>query len=340
MKQKSFLLSAENLSIGYGKGGKRRIVAQNLSATLYEGELVCLVGPNGAGKTTLLKTLAGTQKPLAGKSKAMETEISTLTPIKRAQTLSFVLSGRPFVQGFTVFELASLGRYPYTNWRGELQESDKKTVLQALSDVKVQHLMERDFSELSDGESQRVLIARALAQDTPILLLDEPTAFLDLPRKVELLSLLRQYAWEKRKGVLMSLHDIDLALRFADRLWVMNPSGSFVVGTPEDLALSGVIGEVFSTDTIHFSEDTGEWKLKENLGARVCVEGDTIPSFWTSRALQRKGYTLVSVSQGSCTLIEIEVSSNSIHWSITFPSGEKIIAPSIEDVLFALSRSF
>ncbi len=324
------LLTVEDLTIGYPvKKGYSAPVAQHMSFTLWPGEIVCLVGPNGAGKTTLLKTLAGILKPLSGILQIKQHNIKTLSYVQRSALMSFVMAGRPDVQGLTAFELVSLGRYPYTNWRGELEQSDHDIIRASLEQMQAWHLSRRLFSELSDGESQRVLIARALAQTTPILLLDEPTAFLDLPRKVELLSLLRNYAWYEKKGIILSLHDIDLALRFADRLWLLSPEGISFSGVPEDLVLAGAISSVFSTENIHFDIGTGEWKLNGNgkgsSGRFVAVTGTSNELFWTCRALKRKEYTLVPPEKAK---VSIFIRSGvDPFWDLSFPEmGERRVS--------------
>ena len=208
-------IEIDNLAIGYGK----TIVAQGLCAKVLDRQLVCLVGENGAGKSTFLKTIAGFQKPLSGTLCLQGRDVSTVPHGERSRLLSVVLTQKPEVQNITVRELVGLGRSPYTGFWGSLSETDKAIVDAAIGMVGLSQLCGQTVSTLSDGERQKAMIARALAQQTPVILLDEPTAFLDYPSKVEMMRLLHCMATDMRKTILLSTHDLELASRFADTLF-------------------------------------------------------------------------------------------------------------------------
>jgi iron complex transport system ATP-binding protein len=232
------LLETHDLAIGYqSRSTTRRVVVASINLRLEAGELVCLLGPNGAGKSTLLRTLAGMQAPLQGQIQIMGTDLYRLSPIDRARRLGVVLTDRAEVGALSVRALVALGRYPYTDWAGRLTAADEICIDQALAAVGATALALRLFGQLSDGERQKALIARALAQEPNLLLLDEPTAFLDWPRRVEIMGILRRLARESGRAVLLSTHDLDLALRGADRLWLLPPGGPIRAGMPEELVL-------------------------------------------------------------------------------------------------------
>lgn len=214
------MLRLEELSIGYkGKRGNNRVVASGLSATLKAAQMACLVGQNGVGKSTLIRTIAGFIPPISGivrlngQSQLRESEISKL--------LSVVLTDRPAMSGLTVFDVVSFGRIPYSNLLGRISEEDKSIVMESIAMVGIKSLKERYFEHLSDGEKQKVMIAKSLAQQTPIIVLDEPSAFLDYQSKRELMSLLSSIATSEQKAILISSHDLDVIQRYANSFWIM-----------------------------------------------------------------------------------------------------------------------
>ena len=233
-------VSLKNLIIGY-QGYK---VAGPINATLHEGELCCLLGANGAGKSTLLRTLAAFQPPLEGEIRIDGRNITEIPPRQLSTLIGIVLTERIKMGGITVRDMVAMGRSPYTNFWGRLTDADNQEVDKAMQLVGITSFADRQISTLSDGERQKVMIAKALAQGTPIILLDEPTAFLDFPSKVEVMLLLGRLAHEMGKSIFLSTHDLDLALQTADRLWLMAPSGcqmsnvecGIAVGTPRELA--------------------------------------------------------------------------------------------------------
>ncbi|WP_046246104.1 ABC transporter ATP-binding protein [Hymenobacter terrenus] len=285
------LLTAEDLTVGYFSSKKTpRPVAQPVRLALWPGELVCLLGPNGAGKSTLLRTLAGLQPPLSGRLNLGGAALAGLSAAERARQLSIVLTDRVDAGNLTVQELVSLGRHPHTGWLGSLSAHDEAQVQAALTATGTSSFAQRPVGELSDGERQKVLLARAIAQDTPIVLLDEPTAHLDLPNRVALMRLLHRLARQTGKAILLSTHELDLALQAADRVWLLPADGVLHTGTPEDLVLSGEFAAAFAREGLAFDPATGTFALHAPMGPAVQLMGDGATAFWTRRALEREGF--------------------------------------------------
>ena len=247
----------EHLTIGY----KAKVVATDLQATLQAGEFTCLLGPNGVGKSTLLRTLSGFLQPLKGCVLLNNKDISTLKPHERSRQISVVLTTKVDAENITVTELVSMGRYPYTGFFGSLNDADCQIVDEAMAMVGITPLKSRLIHTLSDGERQKTMIAKALAQQTPVIYLDEPTAFLDFPSKVGMMQLLRRLAHELNKTILLSTHDIEQALQVADRLWLLD-NGRLHVGTPRELAEKGTLGHFIEQGKITF--DTEHMRI--NIG--------------------------------------------------------------------------
>ena len=230
-----------DVSIGYKTRQGLKTVATGITASIFSGELTCLLGRNGVGKSTLLRTLAGFQPKLGGSIVIDGRQQEDYTARELAQRLGVVLTERPDVQQMTVWELVAMGRSPYTGFWGRLDHDDELMVKQAISQVGIDELTQRQVTTLSDGERQKVMIAKALAQQTSIIFLDEPTAFLDYPSKVETLLLLRRIGREAQKTIFLSTHDLELALQVADRLWLMDDATGLSIGTPAELAQKGVL---------------------------------------------------------------------------------------------------
>lgn len=242
------VLCARDLTTGYRSGRHTRVVHRKLNLTLERGKLTALLGPNGAGKSTLLRTLAGLQPPLEGEVWIEGKTLRSFSAMELARKLAVVLTERVEVGYMTAYALAALGRYPYTPWDGRLSAEDEVIVQEAMRAARCESLASRMVGELSDGERQRVMIARALAQQTPIIFLDEPTAFLDLPRRVEIMHLLRDLAHQTGRALLVSTHDLELALRLADTLWLVGNGGMFTGGAPAALLRRGEVLRVFATE--------------------------------------------------------------------------------------------
>ncbi len=313
-------ITVESLAIGYQVSAIEKIVvASDINLSLFKGELVCLLGPNGAGKSTLMRTLSGMQKPLQGRVTLGGTDVYQIPARVLAKKLSVVLTER--VEGglLSAYEVVSLGRYPYTNWSGTLTHQDHQVISWAIAQVGAEELASRTLTELSDGERQKIMMARALAQDPQVMILDEVTAFLDLPRRVEFMRLLRKMAHETSRAVLLSTHDLDLALRSADKIWLIPKGGSLVEGAPEDLVLNGTFQKAFASEGIQFDSGTGSFHIHNNLRPLVFIEGPSDLVEWTKRALERIGLT---ISENKNHLqIRITRLDESIEWIVRHRSG-------------------
>ena len=266
------MIELKDLTIGYAQKNNTKVVASGINATLHSGRLTCLIGANGIGKSTLLRTLSAFQPPLSGEifiDNESPIPLSTLTDKQLSRLIGVVLTEKPDVQNMTVFELVGLGRSPYTGFWGRLNEDDKEVVKESLRLVGIESLQDRLIQTLSDGERQKTMIAKALAQQTPVIYLDEPTAFLDYPSKVEMLTLLRHLARETGKTIFLSTHDMELALQIADELWLMtaeNPSNNglcqnpkettLIIGTPRELAANGSLSHFIDRPGLHFDPQT------------------------------------------------------------------------------------
>ena len=253
-------LALHNLTVGHRHGRRDRAVLTGVDACAARGALTVLLGPNGSGKSTLLRTLAGLLPALAGTATLHGRDLLDLPPAARARRVGVVLTERPAACLLTSREVVELGRHPHTGPTGTLTARDHAIVDDAIDAVDATELADRRLHELSDGERQRILVGRALAQRPALLLLDEPSAFLDVSARVSLLGLLRRLAREQDICVLLSTHDLELALRLADSTWLLDHNGTTRTGAPGALAASGAIGQIFDTDDLHFDPATGTFR--------------------------------------------------------------------------------
>ncbi|WP_209330587.1 ABC transporter ATP-binding protein [Lunatimonas salinarum] len=261
MKPKEPSIRTNNLEIGYKSGSP---VFGKLNLAVRSGEVTCLMGPNGVGKSTLVKTILGIIPPLSGDLWIAGQPITTYKPREVAQKVAVVFTDKIAKGNLTVREMVTLGRIPHTGWLGQVHSVDRTAVASALSDVKISHLSDRLLIELSDGQIQKALIARALAQDGEILILDEPTAHLDLVNRYEIMYLLRELAIVKNKAVLVVTHDLDIALETADQLLLMIDSEIWINGAPEDLVIRGEINKLMPGNAYRFDLLTGKIGFKHN----------------------------------------------------------------------------
>ena len=253
------VLSTKDLAIGYQSGGHS--IAENISIEIKKGELICLLGPNGSGKSTLIKTLAGLQPALSGLMFLQGDNLTALSVTERARRLSIVLTDRVVLGNFTVFDMVALGRLPYTGVMGTLDKADIDHIDWALTHTESQALSKRDLMQLSDGEKQKVMIARALAQDTPLMLLDEPTAHLDLPNRIQIMRMLQKLVSKSRKTIMLSTHELNLALQIADRILIFDHN-QLIADKPQHLIESGTIEDIFGSDDITFNHETGTFMFE------------------------------------------------------------------------------
>lgn len=257
---KENVLHIRHLSTGYRSGAKRRAVSQDLCGTLPRASLTALVGPNGAGKSTLLRTLAGLQPPLAGEVAWMGRSLRDYTPRTLAQTVAVVLTARPESDALTARDVVSMGRMPYTGFGGRLSAADREIVAEAFDVTASSALADRRMGDLSDGERGRIMVAKALAQQTPVILLDEPTAFLDFPGRIGMLRLLDSLAGQHGKTILISTHDLELTFSTVGNVWLLSHEG-LRQGSPRQLAEEGCIERLFGTEGVTFDSRSLRFSL-------------------------------------------------------------------------------
>jgi iron complex transport system ATP-binding protein len=256
----ALMLALHDLSVGYS--GARGVVLSPISLEAEPGAFICVLGRNGAGKSTLMRTIAGLQAPLAGRAMLDGEEIAAMRTAARARRIAVVLTERVFSPGLKIEDVVSLGRQPFTSWHGGLGAEDWRIADEALETAGAAAFRGRFFDDISDGERQRVLIARAIAQTARLMILDEITAFLDLPGRVEVMSLLRRHARQRKASVLLSSHDLDLSLELADRIWLLDGQGGLAIGPADALIAAGKINAAFDTPEVAFSPARKRFELR------------------------------------------------------------------------------
>jgi iron complex transport system ATP-binding protein len=300
-REKSAVMEVLNLSAGYGQN----ILFENLDLHIHQGGLICFMGPNGVGKSTLIKTLGGLLAPLAG------TIVFNSGSILKEQLISLVLTDPIRAAHMTVYDLIVFGRYPYLDWRLSLTPHDKELIERAIGLVRIDHLRNATIDKLSDGQKQMAMIARALAQDTPVIILDEPTAHLDLNNRVEIMRLLKDLTRSMNKAILLATHELDLALQTADIIWLTGNRKNIITGIPEDLVMQGVFDEIFQFKG--FDLKTG--KVQHEIFRRLSIdlEGNGHPYLWTRNLLERNGF---AVSPSGACRVEIRESGGDVRWVV------------------------
>lgn len=289
MRNRKETIRVENLVTGYSDKHKKISITNGINSSLYSGELTCLLGPNGAGKSTLLKTLSGFLPPLSGDVIIEGKNLEEYKDSDLAKVIGVVLTEKISLNNMSVYELVGMGRSPYTGFWGRLDTHDKEVIEESISLVKINDLRDRMVQTLSDGERQKVMIAKALAQETPIIFLDEPTAFLDYPSKVEIMQLLQNLSRLKQKTVFLSTHDLELALQIADKIWLIDKKLGVEIGTPEDLSAEGYLGKFFEREGIIFDIDSGLFKINHKLNRSIRIEGLNERLNLLKKALSRNG---------------------------------------------------
>ena len=312
-------LSAFNLRVGYVQNKIENRLFSDLNLSLRGGEMVCFMGPNGAGKSSLLRTLAGLQQPLAG-----EVKIHTGEASGRARQIAVVLTDRVSALNLTVEEVVTFGRYPYLGWNIRLTNEDVSIVKASIAQVHLQPLLPKRLYELSDGQVQMVMIARALAQDTPVILLDEPTAHLDLNNRVDIMNLLHYLSRSTGKAILLATHELDLALQTADQIWLTGKDRNILQGWPEDLVLNGSFDDIFRFKGFDLKSGKVLHRAHRNVSVQLLGEGSAY--LWTRNALERNGYLVTSESEDIS--IAVIHDGSTVKWRIkkddTFIEAESI----------------
>lgn len=287
MKQET--IHIRRLTTGYSEKGGCKIVARDINAAINSGELTCLLGANGVGKSTLLRTLSAFQPAIGGEIEIMGRKLTDYSDKQLATVIGVVLTEKCSIRNMTVEELISMGRSPYTGFWGKLGKEDKRVVDESISLVKIEELRFRMVHTLSDGERQKVMIAKALSQETPVIFLDEPTAFLDFPSKVEVMQLLHRLSRTTDKTIFLSTHDLELALQIADKIWLMDKAAGVTIGTPEDLSIDGYLSSFFSRKGIVFDMETGLFRIDNEFDKQIRLVGHGNKYSMVRKALQRNG---------------------------------------------------
>lgn len=257
------ILKGSNLKIGYGSGLNAKAVADGLNFSLEKGSLTCILGPNGVGKSTLIKTIMGQMPPLDGEIFLDEKQLQSYSQQDIARKIAVVLTDKVRGGNLSVYQLVSLGRIPHTGWLGNLSQRDQEAVEKAISATQINSIRALPISEISDGQLQKVMIARALAQESDVIILDEPTAHLDLVNRIEIMQMLRELAHRERKAVLVVTHDLEIAIQTADIFWLMQCGSPLVSGSPEDMILDGQINLLFPNERFQFDRKLGKVVAQE-----------------------------------------------------------------------------
>jgi iron complex transport system ATP-binding protein len=331
------IIRTDSLSVGYNNPGQgTTVLHSNINVKLGAGEFACLLGPNGSGKSTLLRTLCGFLPVLGGDVLIDDRSISSISNRQMSLLTSVVLTDRIAVSNMSVFDLVSLGRTPFTGFFGRLKGVDIEKVNESIKSVGLEGFEERLITNLSDGERQKAMIAKALVQETPLIMLDEPTAFLDLPSRIEIMHLLRKLAQECNKGILLSTHDLDLALQMADKVWLLAEGRNIETGTPEDLVLTNEFRRFFEREGILFDNNTGQFEVEKQRVKTIRLVGKGVEYKWVSRALARRGFATSDEPFGG---FQVEIKSDGQReYVLTGPSGKTHKLRTIEDLLARLDH--
>lgn len=301
------VLSARLLTIGYPLSASRqKVVHRDLDFELYSGELTSLLGANGAGKSTLIKCLAGFIAPLGGEITLMGRPLSDYDRASLSRLVSVVLTERIVDANLSVRDVISLGRYPYTGFFGRLRDEDHRIVEQSAALTGVEDMLSMDIGSLSDGERQKVFIAKSLSQQTPLIILDEPTAFLDVKSRIEIMGLLHNLARSEGKSILISTHDMDVALKLSDRIWTLRKGAGILCGQTEDMVLGGAMSDLFDGGAVSFDINRATFVFDNpSSGSAICVEGCQPEVMWITSALERSGWSVVD-SSAPCRVVVLE----------------------------------
>jgi iron complex transport system ATP-binding protein len=291
MDDSTKILSLNSLKIGYGSGKNENILLPPLNASANRGELIAVIGKNGIGKSTLLRTLTGLQSSLCGEILLGNKHLQDYSKIELAHEVGYISTEIIKVGNMNVYDLVALGRFPHTNWIGKIEKHDHDAILQALEMTSMLTFRNKFISELSDGERQKVMIARILAQDTGIMIMDEPTAFLDVSSKYEIFHLLNLISNSNGKTIIFSTHDLQMAITQSDKIWLIL-SDKLVEGAPEDLMIAGEFDHLFDSKTVLFNAADGTFSFRNESKGSIYIEGAGDKRLWTEKAINRAGFKI------------------------------------------------
>jgi iron complex transport system ATP-binding protein len=289
METDSNILSINSLKIGYVSGKKENILLPPLNASASKGELIAVIGKNGIGKSTLLRTLTGLQPSLGGEILIDGEDLSSYSRIKLAHNIGYISTEIVKVTNMSVYDLVALGRFPHTNWMGNIEPADHEAIVDALEKTSMKSFITKFISELSDGERQKAMIARILAQDTAIMIMDEPTAFLDVGSKYEIFHLMNVLSGMNNKTIIFSTHDLQMALSQSDKVWLILDD-RLIEGAPEDLMISGAFDHLFDSSKVLFNSEDGTFSFRNESKGSIYLEGSGKTRHWTLKAINRAGY--------------------------------------------------
>lgn len=329
------MVELKELSVGYISKNEKNFILKGVNAQLEKGKLTCFLGRNGAGKSTLLKTILGVLEPLQGSININGKALNEISANERSKRISAVLTDVIRTEHISVEEFISLGRIPHTNWRGILEKKDKEHIDNAISICEIEDIRDKIITELSDGQLQKVNIARAICQDTDLILLDEPTAHLDVSNKFKVFEILRKLAIDYKKSIFIITHDLELAFQNADMLWVIDKDGVMQSDVTEDLLLDKKIIDSFLTSNFEFDYVSGKFLYKRESRVSFQLIGDDESTYWTKQALYKNGY---GVDKNSNYTLKID--STLKRWDL-FESEKQLNSfSSIKELILELNKLF
>lgn len=307
------ILSLDSLKIGYVSGRHENVLLPPLNACANKGELIAVIGRNGIGKSTLLRTLTGLQPSLGGEIFYSGKNIRDYSRMDLAQKVGYISTEIVKVSNMSVYDLVALGRFPHTNWMGKIDTKNHEVIMDAIEKTTMSAFCNRFVSELSDGERQRAMIARILAQDTGIMVMDEPTAFLDIGSKYEILHLMHLLSHKNEKTIIFSTHDLHMAISQSDKIWLILDN-RLMEGAPEDIMIEGAFDHLFDSSPVQFNSENGTFSFRSEEKGRIFIEGDGIRRHWTEKAINRAGFSLSEVKTIPYIIIP---SGNNREWKLT-----------------------
>lgn len=285
------IVSLDSLRIGYLSGKKKNVLLSPLNASAKKGEFIAVIGKNGIGKSTILRTITGLQPSLGGNVFISGRDLAEYSRMELAQKVGFISTEIVKASNMKVYELVSLGRFPYTDWLGKIDNRDHEIIMDSIEKTGMIDLFDRNISELSDGERQRAMIARVLAQDTEIMIMDEPTAFLDVKSKYEIVQLMHELTRKRDKTIIFSTHDLNIAISQADKIWLILDE-KLSEGAPEDLIIEGSFNNLFDSSVVGFNPEDGSFSFIRKDRGRIYIEGNGNIRYWTEKAIIRAGFSI------------------------------------------------